>query len=142
MKKLHELSQQEISDYALDLFNSGKTNETQSRLKHQEACSNLSIARKHKGNDRDYWIKLHENEAYLYKILKSLHNPILDCKEILKYVSAKYFFADYAKTVKNFTHKMRGTDGNGKPIGFTIDDKKAITDGLLQMAKDTASKLK
>ena len=37
-------------------------------------------------------------------------------KEILKYISAKYFFADYAKDVKNFTHKMRGTDGNAECV--------------------------
>lgn len=63
-------------------------------------------------------------------------------KEILKYLSAKNFFADYAKDVKNFTHKMRGTDGNGKPIDFTDDDKKIIASGLKEMVKDTVAKLK
>ena len=63
-------------------------------------------------------------------------------KEILKYISAKHFFADYAKDVKNFTHKMRGIDGNGKPIEFTPDDKKAIIAGLKQMAKDISTQLK
>jgi len=63
-------------------------------------------------------------------------------KEILKYISAKYFFADYAKDVKNFTHKMRGTDGNGKPIEFSADDKKSIVAGLKEMAKDISAQLK
>ena len=63
-------------------------------------------------------------------------------KEILKYLSAKYFFADYAKSVKNFTHKMRGTDGNGNHIEFSEEDKKAIASGLKQMAKDISVKLK
>lgn len=63
-------------------------------------------------------------------------------KEILKYLSAKNFFADYAKEVKNFTHKMRGTDGNGKPIEFTADDKKVIATSLKEMVKDTIAKLK
>ena len=63
-------------------------------------------------------------------------------KEILKYLSAKYFFADYAKSVKNFTHKMRGTDGKGNPIEFSDEDKKAIASGLKKMAKDISAKLK
>lgn len=63
-------------------------------------------------------------------------------KEILKYISAKHFFTDYAKSVKNFTHKMRGTDGNGKPISFSEEDKKAIATGLKEMTKDIISKLK
>lgn len=63
-------------------------------------------------------------------------------KEILKYLSAKYFFTDYAKSVKNFTHKMRGTDGNGKPIDFSEEDKKIISAGIKEMAKDILFKLK
>ena len=57
------------------------------------------------------------------------------------YIS-EVFFADYAKDVKNFTHKMRGTDGNGKPIEFSADDKKAIVGGIKQMAKDISAQLK
>lgn len=63
-------------------------------------------------------------------------------KEILKYISAKHFFTDYAKSVKNFTHKMRGLDGHGKSIDFTEDDKKAIAAGLKEMTKDIIVKLK
>lgn len=63
-------------------------------------------------------------------------------KEILKYLSAKHFFADYAKSVSNFTHKMRGTDGNKKPIDFSEEDKKEIISGLKEMTKDIISKLK
>jgi len=63
-------------------------------------------------------------------------------KEILKYISAKHFFADYAKDVRNFTHKMRGVDGNGKAIDFSDEDKKLIASGLKEMMKDTVSKLK
>jgi len=63
-------------------------------------------------------------------------------KEILKYISAKHFFADYATGVKNFTHKMRGTDGNGKPIDFSEDDKKIIVVGVKEMSKDVIAKLK
>lgn len=61
-------------------------------------------------------------------------------KELLKYISAKHFFTDYATSVKNFTHKMRGIDGNGKQIDFTEEDNKAIAAGINEMAKD-ANKL-
>lgn len=57
-------------------------------------------------------------------------------KQILKYISAKHFFSDYASEVKNFTHKMRGKDGNGKPIDFSAEDKKLITSGLKKMVAD------
>lgn len=63
-------------------------------------------------------------------------------KEILKYISAKHFFADYAKEVKNFTHKMRGVDGNGNPIEFNADDKKLIASGLKKMVADAVANLK
>lgn len=62
-------------------------------------------------------------------------------KEILKHISAKHFFADYAKEVKNFTHKMRGVDGNGKPIEFSTEDKKEIKNGIKQMAADISKQL-
>jgi hypothetical protein len=62
-------------------------------------------------------------------------------KEILKYLSAKYFFADYAKPVKNFKHKMRGTDGNGNPIEFSDEDKKVIKSGLKKLLSDLIKRL-
>ncbi len=62
-------------------------------------------------------------------------------KEILKYLSAKYFFTDYAKSVKNFTHKMRGVDGNGKPIEFTEEDKKSIKTGIKHLSSDLQKQL-
>lgn len=63
-------------------------------------------------------------------------------KEILKYISAKHFFADYASEVKNFTHKMRSKDGNGNPIEFSADDKKLIASGLKKMVADAVTNLK
>ena len=63
-------------------------------------------------------------------------------KEILKCISAKNFFADYASEVKNFTHKMRGKDGNGNPIEFSQDDKKLIASGIKKMAADAVTNLK
>lgn len=63
-------------------------------------------------------------------------------KEILKYISATNFFPDYAPEVKNYTHKMRGVDGNGKQIEFSKEDKKAIKAGIRQMAKELVSQIK
>jgi hypothetical protein len=63
-------------------------------------------------------------------------------KEILKYISAKHFFADYCTEVKNFTHKMRGKDGNGNPIEFSPDDKKLIAACLKKMVANAVTNLK
>lgn len=63
-------------------------------------------------------------------------------KEILKYISAKHFFADYCSEVKNFTHKMRGKDGNGNPIEFSPDDKRLVASGLKKMVADAVTNLK
>lgn len=57
---------------------------------------------------------------------------------IFKYIVAKYFFQDYAPTVKQYKHKMRGIDGNKKPIEFSEADKAAIQKGLKQLLKDMA----
>ncbi len=62
-------------------------------------------------------------------------------KEILKYISAKHFFRDYASGVTNFTHKMRGIDGNKKTIDFSEMDKKKIKAGVKQMAADISKQL-
>lgn len=62
-------------------------------------------------------------------------------KYIFKYLSAKYFFKDYASGVRNFTHKMRGVDGNGKPIEFSKEDVKEIKYGLQKMTKDVSRRL-
>lgn len=61
-------------------------------------------------------------------------------KEILKYLSAKNFFTDYAKSVKNYKHKMRGIDGNAKPIEFTDDDKKQIKAAVKKLSSDLLKK--
>ena len=64
-----------------------------------------------------------------------------DMKQILKYLSASNFFTDYAKSVKNVKHKMRGIDGNGKPIEFTEEDKKQIKAGIKQLSSDLQKQL-
>lgn len=61
-------------------------------------------------------------------------------KEILKYLSAKNFFTDYAKSVKNYKHKMRGVNGNQKPIDFTDADKKEIKTAFKKLFSDLLKK--
>lgn len=63
-------------------------------------------------------------------------------KHLLKYLSAKHFFADYAPGVKNFAQKMRGTDGNGNAIEFSSDDRKAMAAGVKQMVRDVVRELR
>lgn len=53
-----------------------------------------------------------------------------------KLVPAKGFFETYAPGVKNYYHKMRGIDGNGKPIEFTRADRDAINTGVRALSKD------
>jgi hypothetical protein len=56
-------------------------------------------------------------------------------KNIFKYIKASQFLPDYCGIEYNVTtrHKMRGTDGNKKPIDFTDEEKKAIKGGLKKM---------
>lgn len=57
-------------------------------------------------------------------------------KDIFKYITAKYFFQDYAPNVKNYKHKLRGIDGNKKPIEFSEQDKAEIEKGIEKLFKD------
>jgi len=47
-------------------------------------------------------------------------------EEFFKIITAKMFFTVYCKDVKNWSHKRRGIDGNGKPIDFSESDKLAM----------------
>lgn len=57
-------------------------------------------------------------------------------EELFTIVTISRFFPKYAPGVKRYNHKMRGIDGNGKPLDFSKEDKKAIKQGVKQMAKD------
>lgn len=45
---------------------------------------------------------------------------------LFEIVVAKNFFEKYCTDVKNWKHKLRGIDGNGNPIDFSPEEKKAI----------------
>jgi len=62
-------------------------------------------------------------------------------KEILQGINATYFFSRYT-TIKNYKHKLRGIDGNKKPIDFSTQEKKEIVSGLKTMIKDIVASLK
>lgn len=55
-----------------------------------------------------------------------------------KYIKAAQFFPAYAPGVKNWKHKLRGVDGNGKPISFTEADRENIRKSITYMAAKLA----
>jgi len=61
--------------------------------------------------------------------------------EILKqFLKMEAFLKEYCPEVLNIKHKLRGIDGNKKPIAFTDDDKRAIKKGLKIFLKDILKK--
>jgi len=51
------------------------------------------------------------------------------------------FFPRYAKGVKNFDHKLVGSDGTGRVVEFTAKDKKLIAAGLRKKVEEEISNL-
>ena len=56
-------------------------------------------------------------------------------KHKLKEINCNYFFPNYTD-IKNWKHKLRGIDGNGKEIDFSKDEKRQIKAGLKKMFAD------
>lgn len=61
-------------------------------------------------------------------------------KNTFENINAGKFFSKYLPHIKNIKHKMRGTNGNGKPIDFSDDEKKQIAKALKLLCKDLNSK--
>lgn len=55
---------------------------------------------------------------------------------LFQIIVAKKFFQDYCPDVINTAHKLRGLNGNKKPIDFTEEDKAKIRLGVQKLAKD------
>lgn len=55
---------------------------------------------------------------------------------LFQVIVAKKFFQDYCPDVINTAHKLRGLDGNKKPIDFSKEDKVKIRQGVQKLAKD------
>jgi len=63
-------------------------------------------------------------------------------KHLLRPLNARVFFTLYCPQVGNYTHKMRGRDGHGRPLQFTPEDKQLIAAALKQMAAEISKQLK
>ena len=58
--------------------------------------------------------------------------------EFFKIVPAKQFFTRYCPGIPNFYHKLRGINGNNKPIDFTDEEKRIMTKAAKKLGKDVA----
>jgi hypothetical protein len=61
-------------------------------------------------------------------------------KDVLSCIYAKRFFTKYT-TIKSYTHKMRGKNGVGQPVGFSNDEKAQIKKGIVRMTNDILKKI-
>ena len=59
-------------------------------------------------------------------------------EEFFKIVPARQFFTKYCPGITNYYHKLRGFDGNKKPIDFTDAEKKQMQSCAAKMSKDLA----
>lgn len=57
-------------------------------------------------------------------------------EEFFKLIPARQFFQKYAPTVRNYAHKRRGIDGNGKLITYSPEDKAAMKAAAKRLAED------
>ena len=57
-------------------------------------------------------------------------------ESLKKFLKMEAFLKEYCPGVLNIKHKLRGIDGNKKPIAFTDADKIVIRKGLQKFAKD------
>ena len=57
-------------------------------------------------------------------------------EEFFKIVPARQFFTKYCTGITNYYHKLRGFDGNKKPIDFTDYEKDQIKNSIEKLSKD------
>lgn len=57
-------------------------------------------------------------------------------KAAKKFIKLEPFIKEYCPDVTNIKHKLRGVDGNKKPIDFSETEKAEINKGLKKFAKD------
>lgn len=56
--------------------------------------------------------------------------------KLFDFIKAAKFFPTYAPQVRNWKHKLRGVDGNKKPIEFSREDIKQIKRGVRSMLSE------
>jgi len=59
-------------------------------------------------------------------------------EQFFELVRASQFFPVHCPGVKRYYHKMRGVDGNGQPLDFTPEDKKAMREAAKKLGKEFA----
>lgn len=57
-------------------------------------------------------------------------------EEFFKIIPARQFFTKYCPQVTNYYHKLRGRDGNNKPIDFTDEEKRAMKKAAAALGKE------
>lgn len=65
----------------------------------------------------------------------------MNIEKLQKVVSMRAFIPEYVDSTvikydSSTRHKMRGIDGNGKPISFSPEEKLAIRNGLKKFLKE------
>ena len=61
---------------------------------------------------------------------------------IWNYIKADTFFREYLPNIKSYKHKIRGKNGRGNPIEFSIAEKQQIKKALSKLFKDLGSAIK
>jgi hypothetical protein len=57
-------------------------------------------------------------------------------EEFFRIIPARQFFKIYCPEVSNFYHKLRGLDGNKKPIDFSAEEKQLMNKAAKKIIKD------
>jgi hypothetical protein len=51
-------------------------------------------------------------------------------QKIFDYIKADQFFKNYCPKIKSYKHKLRGKNGRGNPVEFSVDEKQQIKTAL------------
>lgn len=56
--------------------------------------------------------------------------------KVFNFIKADAFFREYLPNIKSYKHKIRGKNGRGNPVDFSLDEKKQIKKALSKLFKD------
>jgi hypothetical protein len=60
--------------------------------------------------------------------------------DVFKFIKADKFFPIYCPDIRSYNHKMRGKNGRGNPVTFTLEEERAIKKGIREMLKELTAK--